>query len=271
MADQCLRLAGKVAVITGASRGIGLAIARRFHCQGAHVLISSRKAEAIAEAAKTLDDGPGEVIAMAAPVTDEDAARSCFATATQRWGGVDVLVNNAATNPQFGPTIEVARRAWDKILEVNLWAPLRWTQLAAEASLGRDGQGSVINISSNLAMMPGGPSGVYGMSKAALIYLTQQLATELGPRVRVNAIAPGVVDTKLATALVSQGASVYGWWPLPRFGLTDDIASTAEFLASGASAWMTGQVLVVDGGAGLGRNPFETAGQAPSAADGTPR
>jgi len=260
MADQELPMAGRVAVITGASRGIGLAIARRFHCQGAHVLISSRKAEAIAEAGRTLDDGPGEVLARAAPVADEDAARSCFDAARQRWGGVDVLVNNAATNPQFGPTIKVDRRVFDKIVEVNLWAPLRWTQLAAEAGIGRDGLGSVINISSNLAMMAGGPSGVYGMSKASLIYLTQQLATELGPRVRVNAIAPGVVDTKLATALVSQGASVCGRWPLPRFGLADDIASTAEFLASGASAWMTGQVLVVDGGAGLGRNPFDAVG-----------
>ena len=271
MADRSARMAGKVAVVTGASRGIGLAIARRFHCQGAHVLISSRKADAIAAAAGTLADGPGEVLAMAAHVADEDAARRCFAAATERWGGVDVLVNNAATNPQFGPTIEVDRRAWDKIIEVNLWAPLRWTQLAAEASLGRDGLGSVINISSNLAMMPGGPSGVYGMSKAALIYLTQQLATELGPGARVNAIAPGVVDTKLATALVSQGPSVCGWWPLPRFGLTDDIASAAEFLASADSAWMTGQVLVVDGGAGLGRNPFDVGAAAPAATDGGPR
>jgi NAD(P)-dependent dehydrogenase (short-subunit alcohol dehydrogenase family) len=255
-------------VVTGASRGIGLAIARRFHDRGAHVLISSRKASAIAEAARSLgDSGPGEVLAMAAHVADEDAAARCFTAATQRWGGVDVLVNNAATNPQFGPTISVDRRAWDKIVEVNLWAPLRWTQLAAQASLGRDGLGSVINISSNLAMMPGGPSGVYGMSKAALIYLTQQLATELGPSVRVNAIAPGVVDTKLAAPLVSQGASVCGWWPLPRFGLTDDVASAAEFLASGDSAWMTGQVLVVDGGAGLGRNAFDTADGAVAAAD----
>ena len=269
MADQSLRMAGKVAVVTGASRGIGLAVARRFHDRGAHVLISSRKAEAIAAAARSLGDGgPGEVLAMAAHVADEDAAARCFAAAAQRWGGVDVLVNNAATNPQFGPTISVDRRAWDKIIEVNLWAPLRWTQLAAQASLGRDGLGSVINISSNLAMMPGGPSGVYGMSKAALNYLTQQLATELGPSARVNAIAPGVVDTKLAVSLVSQGASVYGGWPLPRFGLTDDVASVAEFLACPDSAWMTGQVLVVDGGAGLGRNAFDGAGGEAVATDG---
>jgi NAD(P)-dependent dehydrogenase (short-subunit alcohol dehydrogenase family) len=107
-------------------------------------------------------------------------------------GGVDVLVNNATTNPDFGPTIDVDRRAWDKIVEVNLWAPLRWTQLAAQTSLGC---GSVINVSSNLALTPGCPPGVYGMSKAALLHLTQQLATELGPTVRVNAIAPGVVDS----------------------------------------------------------------------------
>jgi NAD(P)-dependent dehydrogenase (short-subunit alcohol dehydrogenase family) len=119
-------------------------------------------------------------------------------------------------------------------------------------------------------MMPGGPGGVYGMSKAALIYLTQQLATELGPAVRVNAIAPGVVDTRMATALVSLGPAVYRGWPLPRFGLPDDIASAAEFLASAASAWMTGQVLVVDGGAGLETdNPFNAATEFPG--DGGPR
>jgi NAD(P)-dependent dehydrogenase (short-subunit alcohol dehydrogenase family) len=265
MPDQSLTMAGKAAVITGASRGIGLAIARRFHRLGAHVLICSRQADAIAEAAESLDGGPGEVLAMAAHAADEDAAERCFAAARERWGGVDVLVNNAATNPQFGPTIEIDRRAWDKIVEVNLWAPLRWTQLAAQASLGRDGLGSVINISSNLAFRPGGPGGVYGLSKAALIYLTQQLATELGPTVRVNAIAPGVVETRMATALVSQGARLYSGWPLPRFGLPDDIASAAEFLASSASAWMTGQVLVVDGGAGLGTDPFGADTDVPAA------
>lgn len=271
MADQLLPMEGKVAVITGASRGIGLAIARRFHRLGAHVLLSSRKADAIADAARSLNEGPGDVLAMPAHVADEEAARRCFTAAADRWGGVDVLVNNAATNPQFGPTIEVEKRAWDKIVEVNLWAPLRWTQLAAQTSLGRDGCGSVINVSSNLALTPGGPAGVYGMSKAALLYLTQQLATELGPSVRVNAIAPGVVDTKLAAGLVQLGSRMYGWWPLPRFGVTDDIASAAEFLASGASSWMTGQVLVVDGGAALGRNPFDMAAQDGAASEGARR
>lgn len=219
-------------MVTGASRGIGLAIARRFRDRGAHVLISSRKAEAISAAAVSLGEGPGEVLAMAAHAADEDAARRCFDAAADRRGGVDILVNNAAVNPQFGPTIEAARPAFDKFVEVNLWAPLRWTQLAVAASLGRDGRGAVINVASNLALAPGGPSGIYEMSEAALIYLTQQLAAELGPDVRVNAIAPGVVDTKFAAPLVGLGAGLYGGWPLPRLGQPTDIASAAEFLAA---------------------------------------
>jgi NAD(P)-dependent dehydrogenase (short-subunit alcohol dehydrogenase family) len=267
MAEQPLRLAGKAAVITGASRGIGLAIARRYRDQGANVLISSRKAEAIAAAGASLGEGPGEVLAMVAHAADEDAARRCLDAAAARWGGIDILVNNAAANPQFGPTSQVTRQVFDKIIEVNLWAPLRWTQLAAEASLGRDGRGAVINIASNLALTPGGPSGIYGMSKAALIYLTAQLAAELGPDVRVNAIAPGVVDTKFAAPLTGLGERLYGGWPLPRVGQPSDIATAAEFLASEASAWMTGQVLVIDGGAGLAGSPFD-AGGVPAVAAG---
>jgi NAD(P)-dependent dehydrogenase (short-subunit alcohol dehydrogenase family) len=253
-------LSGRVAVVTGGSRGIGRAIARRFAERGARVIISSRRAEGLAAAAAELSGevGVGEVVAVAAHVADEEAAKRCFGDAVDRWGRVDVLVNNAGTNPHFGRTVDVDRGRWDKIIEVNLWATLRWTQLALEAGLGRSGVGSVINVSSNLSYAPGGPSGVYGLSKAALNYLTRQLAVELGPDVRVNAIAPGVIETDMAQVLVRRGEALSGQWPLPRFGLPVDVADVAEFLASPASSWMTGQILTVDGGAGLvGRREFE--------------
>lgn len=240
--------AGRAVVVTGASRGIGNGIARRFAELGAGVLITSRKQAAVEAAAAQL---PGDVLALAAHVADEDAARSCFAAARDRWGRVDALVNNVGVNVHVGPTTAMARTAWDKTLEVNLWAPLMWTRLALEAGLGDSGDGAVVNVSSNLSIAPGGPSGAYGMTKAALNYLTRQLAVELAPSVRVNAIAPGVVDTEMARILVEQGQALLDLWPLPRFGTPSDVADAVEFLAGPRSSWMTGQVLVVDGGARL--------------------
>jgi NAD(P)-dependent dehydrogenase (short-subunit alcohol dehydrogenase family) len=254
-------LDGRVAVVTGGSRGIGRGIALRLAQRGARVLISARRPEGLDVAAAEIAAAApaGEVVAVAAHAADEEAAARCLAVAVERWGRLDVLVNNAGTNPHFGRTVDVDRGRWDKIVEVNLWAPLRWTQLALAAGLGRTGDGSVVNVSSNLAAAPGGPSGVYGMSKAALDYLTRQLAVELGPRVRVNAIAPGVVDTAMARVLVERGAELSGRWPLARFGTPADVADVAEFLASSASSWMTGQVVTVDGGAGLaGRGEFDS-------------
>ncbi len=239
---------GRVAVVTGASRGIGNGIARRFAELGASVVITSRKPEAITAAAAEL---PGEVVPVAAHVADEAAARACFATAVDRWGHVDILVNNVGLNLHVGATTQMTRSAWDKTLEVNLWAPLLWTRLALESGIGHSGSGAIVNVSSNLALSPGGPSGAYGMTKAALNYLTQQLAVELAPAVRVNAIAPGVVDTEMASMLVNQGDELFKNWPLPRVGQPADIADAAEFLAGPGSSWMTGQVIVVDGGARL--------------------
>jgi NAD(P)-dependent dehydrogenase (short-subunit alcohol dehydrogenase family) len=244
----------RVVVVTGGSRGIGYGIAARFAERGARVMFTSRKAEAVAAATRSL---PGDVVGVVAHVADEAAARGCLATALARWGRVDVLVNNVGVNPHFGATLDVDRPRWDKIFEVNLWAPLMWTRLAVEAGLGRQGKGegtwvgAVVNVSSNLALAPGGPSGVYGASKAALNYLTQQLAVELAPAIRVNAVAPGVVDTDMATVLVAQGEKLAGRWPLPRFGAPVDVADVVEFLAGPQSSWLTGQILVVDGGARL--------------------
>jgi NAD(P)-dependent dehydrogenase (short-subunit alcohol dehydrogenase family) len=241
---------GRVVVVTGGSRGIGYGVAGRFAERGARVMLTSRKAEAVAAAARSL---PGDVVGVVAHVADEATARNCLAEAAARWGRVDVLVNNVGVNPHLGATLDVDRARWDKIFEVNLWAPLMWTRLAVEAGLGREKDGAVVNVSSNLAFAPGGPSGVYGASKAALNYLTQQLAVELAPAVRVNAVAPGVVDTDMAAVLVAQGEQLAGRWPLPRFGAPVDVADAVEFLAGPQSSWLTGQILVVDGGARLGR------------------
>ncbi len=239
---------GRVAVVTGASRGIGNGIARRLAELGASVLITSRKPEAISAAAQAMS---GDVVAVAAHVADEEAARACFARAKECWGRVDVLVNNVGLNVHLGATTGMSRSAWDKTIEVNLWAPLMWTRLALEAGLGRSGQGAIVNVSSNLAIAPGGPSGAYGMAKAALNYLTQQLAVELAPDVRVNAVAPGVIDTDMASVLVEQGRALFDLWPLPRVGQPADIADAVEFLAGPRSSWLTGQIMVVDGGARL--------------------
>ncbi|MCU1655486.1 MAG: NAD(P)-dependent oxidoreductase [Pseudonocardiales bacterium] len=240
--------ADRVAVVTGASRGIGHGIARRLAERGASVLITSRKEDAVRAAAAAL---PGDVLGVATHVADEDGARRCFAAAVDRWGHVDVLVNNVGVNVHIGPTIGIAKVAWDKTIEVNLWAPLTWTRLALQAGLGRSGTGAVVNVSSNLSLAAGGPSGVYGLTKAALNYLTQQLAVELAPDVRVNAVAPGVIDTDMAAMLVAQGDALSKQWPLPRFGRPIDIADAVEFLAGPRSSWMTGQIIVVDGGARL--------------------
>ena len=222
-------LCGLAVVVTGGSRGIGRAIAHRMAERGADFLIASRKATDVEGAANGIAEATGaDVIGRAAHVADEDAARAALDAAVERWGRVDVLVNNAATNPQFGRTLDVDRARWDKIVEVNLWSVLRWTRLAEASGLGRDRPGSVINVSSNLAS------------------------------------APGVVDTDMARMLVEQGDEVTAGWPLPRFGRPRDVADAAEFLASDASSWMTGQILVVDGGAGLaGRQEFDQLNDPP--------
>jgi NAD(P)-dependent dehydrogenase (short-subunit alcohol dehydrogenase family) len=240
--------AGRVAIVTGGSRGIGNGIATRFAELGASVLITARKADAVRAAAESM---PGDVLSMAAHAADEGAARACFDAAVERWGHVDILVNNAGVNVHLGSTPSIERRGFDKTVEVNLWAPLMWTRLALDAGLGKAGDGAIVNVSSNLSIAPGGPSGIYGMTKAALNYLTAQLAVELAPSVRVNAVAPGVVDTDMATMLVAQGEALTKQWPLPRFGHPVDFADAVEFLAGPASSWMTGQVLVIDGGARL--------------------
>ncbi len=244
-----LRLDGKVALVTGASRGIGLAIAARMVEAGAQVMLSSRKAGALEEAVASLAGSTDRVAWFAANAGDPEQARACVEATMARFGSVDILVNNAATNPYFGGLVDLDLARARKTVEVNQTAVLVWTQLAVRASMGRRG-GCVVNVSSvgGMSVEPG--IGWYNVTKAAVAHLTRQLAYELGPAVRVNAVAPGLVRTQFARALWEHhGDAVAARLPLRRIGEPDDVAKAALFLASDAAAWMTGHVLVVDGGA----------------------
>ncbi|HUI05251.1 MAG TPA: SDR family oxidoreductase [Acidimicrobiales bacterium] len=250
-----LRLDGKVALVTGGSRGIGRAIAARLAEAGAAVMLSSRKADALEEAAASIaaaTSSPGRAGAVgwyAAHAGDPEAAAACVEATVERFGSLDVLVNNAATNPYYGPVIDIDLPRADKTLQVNQLAPLVWSQCAWRASMAAGG-GAIINVASIGAMSVEPGIGWYNVTKAALAHLTRQLAYELGPGVRVNALAPGLVRTDFARALwEGAGDAVARRLPLKRLGEPDDVAKAALFLASDAAAWMTGHVLVVDGGA----------------------
>jgi len=241
-----LRLDGKAALVTGGSRGIGRAIAAAFAASGARVMISSRKAEALEKAAAEI---PGEVAWFAANAGDPDGAAACVAATMERFGSVDILVNNAATNPYLGPLISIDASRAGKIHQVNQWAVVSWTQLVWDAWMSEHG-GAIINLASigGIAVEPA--IAYYNATKAAVIHLTKHLASELGPGVRVNALAPGLVRTDLARALwEGYGDQIAARLPLRRLGEPDDIAGAAVFLASDAAGWITGTTLVIDGGA----------------------
>jgi NAD(P)-dependent dehydrogenase (short-subunit alcohol dehydrogenase family) len=239
-------LDGRVALVTGASKGIGRAVASTLAASGAKVMLSSRKQDALDQAAATMD---GEVATFAANAGDPEQAEACVAATVARFGRVDILVNNAATNPYQGPTIDVDLSRYDKTFLVNLRGPLVWTQLAHRASMAEHG-GAVINIASVGGLSVEPSIGVYNTTKAGLIYLTKTLAAELGPNVRVNAIAPGLVRTDFARALWEANEDALARrLPTRRLGEPEDVAGAALFLASDLASWITGHTLVVDGGA----------------------
>lgn len=244
-----LRLDGRTALVTGASRGIGREIAAIYAAAGADVMLSSRKQDALEEAAADIrPDAAGRVEVFAANAGDPDAARDCVAATVERLGAVDVLVNNAATNPYMGPMIDIDLPRLDKTQEVNLRGPFVWIQEAWRQWMAEHG-GVVINISSIGGLSVETSIGHYNVTKAALIHLTRSLAKDLAPGVRMNAICPGLVKTDMARALwESNEEAVSRMVPLARLGEPSDIASAALFLASDASSWITGTTLVVDGG-----------------------
>jgi NAD(P)-dependent dehydrogenase (short-subunit alcohol dehydrogenase family) len=243
-------LQGKVALVTGASRGIGKAIARGFADSGARVMLSSRKLDGLKAAA---DEIGGDVDVFAAHAGKPEDAVACMDATIERFGGLDILVNNAGANPYYGFTLGVDEARYDKTFEVNLRGPLFWSQVAWNKAF-KERPGVIMNIASVGGMRSEFGLGVYNITKAAMIHMTRQLAGELGPT-RVVGIAPGLVKTDFAAYLVENfGDDLAKRVPTKRLGEPEDIANLAVFLASDKASWITGDTYVVDGGAGVAHN-----------------
>lgn len=244
-----IHLKDKVAIVTGASRGIGEAIARSFVANGARVVLASRKLEGLTAVADSIGDG---AIAVAAHTGREEDCANLVKAAIDKFGKVDILVNNAATNPYFGPMIDIDEGAWDKTFEVNTKGYFWMTREVARHLRSREAPGSIINMASVAGIIASPLQGVYAMTKAAVISMTKTLAYELAANnIRVNAIAPGFVDTKFASAVLKNDAlleEVIRMTPMRRYGQPDEIAGAALFLASDAASYLTGQAITVDGG-----------------------
>ena len=242
-----ISLEGKVALVTGASRGIGKAIANSYVEAGAKVMLMSRKEDALRAAA---DEIGGDAAIFAGNAGDIETAQACVAATIKKFGKIDIFVNNAATNPYAGPTLGIDPARYDKTFQVNLRGPLFWCQAVWEAWM-IDHPGVIINIASVGGLRAEGNLGVYNLTKAALIHLTKQLAGELG-LTRVVGIAPGLVQTDFAQMLVDNfGDALAKRLPTKRLGVPQDIANLATFLASDLASWMTGETYLIDGGAGV--------------------
>ena len=250
-------LSGKVALVTGSSRGIGKAIASAYAGQGARVVISSRKADACEATAAEINracgeaGSRGEAMALACNVSDADALQNLVDGTLDAWGRIDVLVCNAAVNPHYGPMVGIDDGAWDKIMQVNVTNVLKLCNMVLPGMADRGG-GSVILISSVGGFKGSQNLGAYAVSKAADMQLARNLAIEWGPKnIRANAIAPGLVKTDFAKALWEDPearARAEAAYPLGRLGEPEDIAGTAVLLASDEGSFITGQVITVDGG-----------------------
>ncbi|GAB2797280.1 SDR family oxidoreductase [Rhabdobacter roseus] len=244
-------LSGKVALITGASKGIGEATARLLAQAGAQVVISSRKQADLDALANTLRQEGAEVTAVAAHVGDSQQLSNLVEQTMQAYGGVDILVNNAAANPHYGPTVEFPESAFDKIMQVNVRAPLELTRLVQPSMKARGG-GSIINISSIAGLTPDPGLGMYSVTKAALNMLTKVFAKELGADgIRVNAVCPGLIKTKFSQALWEDETTLARFTkrlPIARMGTVEEIAGMVLYLASPASGYCTGGIFTADGG-----------------------
>jgi 3-oxoacyl-[acyl-carrier protein] reductase len=246
------RFAGRVALVTGASRGIGLAVAARIVAEGGRVCVTARKEDGLRTAVDELNaasgDGTLRAIGVAGKADDESHQLSTVERVLADFGRLDVLVNNTGINPSYGPLLETDVSAARKTLDVNVVAALSWVRVAYHAFLGEHG-GAVVNVASVAGLRPAAGIGLYAVSKAALIHLTAQLAAELAPAIRVNAVAPAVVKTRFATALFEgREDEVSRAYPMRRLGVPEDVAGTVAYLASDDASWITGQTIVVDGG-----------------------
>ena len=237
---------GKTAIVTGASRGIGLAVAQRLIDDGANVVITARGEDALIEAVDAL--GPERAAYVAGKADDPQHQAETVALAIERFGSLDLLVNNTGINPAYGPLLSLEPRAAQKMFDVNVLSALAWVKLAHEAWMSEHG-GAIVNVASVAGLRPAPGIAMYGVTKAAVIHLTEELAVELGPSIRVNAVAPAVVKTKFATALYEgREDEVAAPYPLKRLGVTEDIAGVVSFLLSDDAGWMTGQTVTIDGG-----------------------
>jgi NAD(P)-dependent dehydrogenase (short-subunit alcohol dehydrogenase family) len=245
------RFEGRVAVITGASRGIGLAIAQRLVTEGANVVITGRHQEGLDAALEQLG---GRATAIAGKADDPVHRAAVLDHVRERHGRLDHLVNNAGINPIAGPIADADLAAVRKMVDVNVLAAFEWTRDAVAAGLGAadDRTASIVNIASTAGLSSSGAIAFYGVTKAALINLTKQFAAQLAPRVRVNAVAPAVVKTVFARTLYEgREEQVAANYPLHRLGEPDDVAGPVAFLLSDDASWITGQTLIIDGGAGV--------------------
>lgn len=244
-------LSGRVALVTGASRGIGEAIARAYAARGARVVVSSRKQQACDEVAAAIAAAGGEAVAMACHIGELDAIERLIGQVQERFGRLDVLVNNAATNPYYGHILDTDLGAFQKTVDVNIRGYF-FTSVLGARLMRSGGGGSIINVASVNAVRPGPMQGIYSITKGAVLNMTRAFARECGPEgIRCNAILPGLIRTKFAGALLKdeqQLAHYVGQNPLRRVGEPEDLAGAAVFLASDASSYVTGEFLVVDGG-----------------------
>ncbi|MCZ4103164.1 SDR family oxidoreductase [Streptomyces sp. SID13666] len=237
---------GKVALVTGASRGIGYGIAEALVARGDRVCITGRNEDALKEAVEKL--GADRVIGVAGKAHDEAHQAVAVERTMEAFGRVDFLANNAGTNPVFGPIAELDLNVARKVFETNVISALGFAQQTWKAWQKENG-GAIVNIASVAGLAPSPFIGAYGISKAAMVNLTIQLAAEMAPGVRVNAIAPAVVKTKFAAALYEgREEEAAAGYPLKRLGVPEDIGGAAAFLLSEQAGWITGQTLVVDGG-----------------------